>query len=286
MANETNGAVIANRVRMIRDNYSGVVLIVEGPDDSRIFSLLVSKQDCQIVIAFGKKNALDAAKILADEKDLLTIAVIDADFKRIETSTELHPNVFVTDYHDIETMMIMSSAFETVLSEFGSTDKLKKFVAESGVELREFLLQQSSIVGALRLHSIRRGLNLKFKDLNFGEFYFEDPARIDLMECVKCVLNKSQLYDIDATGLSEAVTIMLADGHPTAELSCGHDTIALLQRMLRKSIGTISPSKVTEGVLHQGFRLAYHMGCFSRSTLYSQLHEWQTRVNSVFLKIT
>lgn len=286
MENETNGAVIANRVRMIRDNYFGVVLIVEGPDDSRIFSLLVSRQDCQIVIAYGKKNALDAAKILADEKDLLTIAIIDADFRRIENSTELFSNVFVTDYHDIETMMIMSTAFESVLSEFGSSEKQERFITETGVELREFVLLQSSIVGGLRWHSIRSGLNLTFEELRFGDFYFEDPARIDLMACVKCVLNKSQRHDIDAIELSEAVAAVLAEGHATCELSCGHDTIAVLQRMLRKSIGTISPSKVTESVLHQSFRLAYHMGCFSKTTLYSQLYEWQAKVKNAFLKMT
>jgi hypothetical protein len=52
---------------------------------------------------------------------------VDADFDRIEGRTPPSANLVFTDLHDLECMLIRSTAFDALLSEFGSSEKLQRF---------------------------------------------------------------------------------------------------------------------------------------------------------------
>ena len=168
---------IANSIRLLRGDHEGVFLIVEGHSDKLIYERLVNKQEVRVTIASGKNNAIKALSILEKEDNFRrVVAVIDADFSRIEQQIPDSNNLFLTDEHDLEMMLIKSAAFDKLLKERGSEEKIKAFTED----IRETLLKLGQEIGKLRWLSLRNKLDLKFEGLN-TDFLKEDSKQFSTM---------------------------------------------------------------------------------------------------------
>ena len=121
MIEHITGDSLANDVRMTRAQFSGSFLIVEGKTaDFRFYRRFIDEQRCQIVPAHGKTNACDAITILEEDEFPGVLALVDADFWRLEGIDTPSSNVFLTDSHDLESMIVKSQALEKVLSRFST----------------------------------------------------------------------------------------------------------------------------------------------------------------------
>jgi hypothetical protein len=172
---------IANSIRLLRSDHEGVFLIVESPSDKLIYERLVNKQEVRITIASGKNNAIKALSILEKENFCRVVAVIDADFSRIEQQIPDINNLFLTDEHDLEMMLIKSAAFDKLLKERGSEEKIASFPKD----IRETLLKLGQEIGKLRLLSLRNKLDLKFEGLNFSKFIDKEKLSINIDELIR-----------------------------------------------------------------------------------------------------
>ena len=102
---------IANDIRMTRGQYSVSFVIVEGEiSDLKFYSNLIDKDECQIVPAHNKDNALGALEMLERDEVSGVIAIVDANFMDFKVGRRASPNLFVTDTHDLETMILNSPA--------------------------------------------------------------------------------------------------------------------------------------------------------------------------------
>lgn len=134
----------ANDIRMKRSQDSRTVLLVEGTTDERVFKKFVNPQNCKFVIADGKDNAKLILQILEkDRKFNGFLAIVDSDFECIKNIKLENPNLLLTDSHDLETMIISSSAFERFIGEFGDMKKINAF-CES---LKDVLLERTLPIG-------------------------------------------------------------------------------------------------------------------------------------------
>ena len=132
---------IANDIRMTRGQYSGSFVLVEGEiSDLKFYSNLIDRDECQIVPAHNKDNALGALEMLERDEVSGVIAIVDANFMDFKVGRRTSPNLFVTDTHDLETMILNSPALEKILIEFGSAMKIDRFIQETGKEIRQALL--------------------------------------------------------------------------------------------------------------------------------------------------
>ena len=107
---------IANQIRMTRSVHSGSsLLIVEGKTaDPRLYGRFVDPEHCQIVSAPGKELALAALKILEDDDFAGVAAIVDADLWRLQGGAPSSPNLFITDGHDLEAMILKSPALSLI----------------------------------------------------------------------------------------------------------------------------------------------------------------------------
>jgi hypothetical protein len=97
---------IVNSVRLFLHSDIGndkVCILVEGPEDVKIYSNFFKKVNSRISIrkSRGKSNVEKALEILSKETTH-AIGVCDADFDHLNNKTNLIESLFVTDYHDIE----------------------------------------------------------------------------------------------------------------------------------------------------------------------------------------
>jgi 5S rRNA maturation endonuclease (ribonuclease M5) len=264
---------IANSIRLLRGDHEGVFLIVEGHSDKLIYERLVNKQEVRVTIASGKNNAIKALSILEKEDNFRrVVAVIDADFSRIEQQIPDSNNLFLTDEHDLEMMLIKSAAFDKLLKERGSEEKIKAFTED----IRETLLKLGQEIGKLRLLSLRNKLDLKFEGLKFGKFIDKEKLSINIDELISSIKNHSQKLSLDEQQIKQDLSVISDENHDPWQLCCGHDFISILAIALWKVLGTWNANDVKKEDLERELRLAYELSYFYQTQIYQLMVNWQS----------
>ncbi|MFN5240175.1 MAG: DUF4435 domain-containing protein [Aphanizomenon sp.] len=273
---------VANKIRQLRETYSGSFLLVEGKSDKVFYERFIDKLACHLEItdgkAFNKSNkqcAIAILEILEKSNFRGVLAIVDADFDRLQNTSVTSPNLLRTDTHDLETMLIKSPAFDKVIVMFGSEEKIIKF----GRDLRTVLLESGTTVGYLRWVSQSDGLNLKFEGIEFKNFINNQTIQISEIELIKEVKNKSKAYSLDNEDLQKRLTNKKNSSHNPWQVCCGHDLVEILSIALRKAIGSnpaidVKPnSDDSKNTLENFLLLAYEENYFHQTQLYLEIRK-------------
>jgi hypothetical protein len=273
---------IANEIRMTRSHHKGSFLIVEGKvADLRVYQRFIDPEACQIIPAHGKDNAVNTLRILEYDNFDGVLAVVDSDFWRLESKEPTSVNLFVTDTHDIETMILKASVVHRLLDEFGSYAKIQNLTEKRGKSVYEMLLESGRPIGYLRWVSQQQGLALAFENLNFRRFVDDDTLAVDTDRLVQEVKNKSGRHDLQNEGLRTAIAEATDDRHDPWDVCCGHDLVQIMSVGLRKSLGSNDANDVKPDLLEKILRIAYEFPHFSDTQLYVSLKAWEA-ANSSF----
>jgi 5S rRNA maturation endonuclease (ribonuclease M5) len=270
---------IANEIRMKRSLFLGVFTIVEGPTDSRIYKYLFSKTQCKTVVSHGKEKAVEALKILQKESFQGVIVILDSDFSRVEKQLLDNKDVFYTDTHDIETMILKSPALSRVLEEHGSVKKIDRFIKGKKMAVEDTLFKIAEPIGYLRWVSLRKKLNLKFEELPFLKFINKETLDLNIKLLMVTIKHHSRQHEINDDILIEYIKELCNKGYDLAQICCGHDLIEILSISLRKVLGTNNANDVKREYIEKSLRLAYNIIYFRCTELYSELVKWETNNN-------
>jgi hypothetical protein len=235
----------------------------------------VASDSCQIIPSHGKANALCAVKILDEDGFQGVLAVVDADFWRLEGDGPTSQNLLLTDTHDLETMILKSPSLEKVLDEFGSASKIDRLAQERG-GIRDVLLDCGEPMGYLRWVSRRLELSLTFEDVKFGRFVDKDCLSIDILQLVKTVKDKSCRHDLDDEFLMGSIDEVSDPGHDPWDVCCGHDLVGILSHGLGKALGSRPATEVKPKALERALRLGYEYTYFAQTRLYSSIRSWES----------
>lgn len=265
------GSTVANEARMRRTRHRGALMLVEGDRDARVFRRVVQAR-C-IVIAHSRANALDARRQLMGLPGVL--AVIDADFDRLEGMGPSDPDVFRTDGHDLEAMVFASDAPRRVVELRGSAAKH----AAHGVEaesLVALLLPAASALGRLRWWSHRAGAGRKltFQGLKFDKRWLGlDRLEVDQPRLVELLIARSHSSATLAEIIAGAAALEPMSDDPL-DLCCGHDMAALLGCALRKMLGNLNARDADPARIEDDLMLAWDVAEIRSTRLYGALVGW------------
>ena len=270
---------IANRIRLLRtqSQYTGSILIVEGDTDARVWKNLVDSTKCHVENADNKDKAVKVLNILEQHNFAGVLAVVDADFDILEGTVSVSPNLLSTDTHDLETMLLKSPAFEKVLAEHGSEEKIQLFAKD----IRQTLLESAKIIGYLRWASLKFNYCLTFEGLDFKKFVDEKTLVLNKSDLIKTVKNKSQKLGLDDREIQQNMDSLKTDAQDMWYICCGHDLIAILSIALCKALGSCNSQKVEPNVLEQNLRLAYESSYFCKTQLHAAIQDWE-KINHPF----
>lgn len=280
-----DGLRIANSVMMLRRQHTGSVVLVEGDSDARFYHKHFVK-DCRIIPAINKKNVLQAIAELGNRKVKGVLGVVDCDYLYLENRLSNHPNIVYTDFHDLETLLILSPSLENFLRELTPGDKLH-LIDDVSKKVREVLFSLGLEIGYLRWASFRENLGLNFKDLPYSQI--ADPVRI--------VVDAIRL--IRTTSINIRPPVNIADiEHKMVELKkrkadykhvCqGHDLVYLLELVIpvvfenvfgKNFANTIRP-KCKSFIFDDGLRLGYENTFFVSTKLYVAIKDWENKNSS------
>lgn len=271
-----NSDIIANTIRMKRTQLkTQVFILVEGDSDKRFFKKFFHKETTHLEIAWGRKNLLEVLEKLKEDDKL--IAIKDADFDWVNYYIPTQGNLFITDFYDVENLMLHSPALDTLITEHAGEEKLNKF-EQSQHTLLELIIEAGKPLGYLRLLNDRSNMGLKFENLRYKDFIDINSLKINVEHLIQAVKNKSQKPQLDAkqllTDLNDLARSLDSLDH-NLKLCCGHDLTEILSLAFAKLLGTSgSDNKITRKDIESDLRLAYHFSYFKQTKLYQNLVAW------------
>ena len=271
---------VANDIRLRRSTYTGTFLLVEGSSDKTFYKRFVDELACELVPTSGKpsskQRAIDILEILEKSNFQGVLAIVDADFDRLQNSLYTSPNLFYTDTHDLETMLIQSPALDKVITEFGSEEKIAQFQPD----VRLTLIEIGMSIGYLLWISLSDELNLTFDNITFSKFVDEQNLKIDELKLIREVKNKSQNFSLKDEDLQQRIINKKSNNHDPWQVCCGHDLVEILSLGLRKAFGTYNVADVKPENLERNLRLAYEETYFCQTQLYFNIRTWESKNQS------
>lgn len=266
----------ANAIRLRRSTFSGTFLLVEGSSDRILYERFVDKAACTSISISGKPSSkLRVIAVLSTlEKSNFqgVLAVVDADFDHLKVSSHSSPNLIRTDTHDLETMLLNSSALEKVIAEFGSEEKIVKFDRD----IRTAMLEAGMPIGHLLWISQLDELNLTFDGITFSKFIDDQTLQINELNLIQEVKNKSQAFALKSEELQQRLTNQKSYNHDPWQVCCGHDLVEILSLGLRRTIGSARTSDVEPNILERSLRLAYEETYFCKTQMYLSICSWES----------
>ncbi len=232
--------------------------------------------------ARNRSAAIKVLSILEESSFPGVLAIVDADFDVLENKFPSNQNLLFTDTHDLETMILTTSALEKVLGEFGSEEKIGQVTQSTGKDVRALLLASGMLIGYLRWISLREGLSLTFEGLNFADFINQETLRISEQSFIKAVKDKSGRHNIPDARLKVSIQSVKEDTHDPWHVCCGHDLMCILSLGLRKAIGTWNTNDVKLDTLERSLRLAFERSHFYKTQLYASIQQWE-KANTPFV---
>jgi hypothetical protein len=181
--------MVSNEVRMIRAATPKSVLIIEGTNDKAIYKKMVDLEITEIVVAFNKQNTIESIILLNECADVCNyLGIVDSDFFGINSYPEV-PNLFFTDFHDIEISIFKSTAFDEITSEF-CTQKLDSFKMPDE-KLEVTLFKKIHAYSILKYINDRDYNFLSFDNIDVAKFISPKDLSIDISKCIKVVVSNT-----------------------------------------------------------------------------------------------
>jgi hypothetical protein len=269
--------VLASRIGLFLDTGKSCV-ITEGPTDQKFYKRFVAETKSQVFCpdpngrANGKEPVLELLKLLETRKLKGILAIVDADFDRLEGTKPSSSNLLFIDTHDLETLLLKSPALEKILDEHASEEKRKNFGED---RIRSTLLEGGVLVGYLRWASLKHSYSLTFEGLDFKRFTSESTLAITLSQLVTTVKQKSQKLALKDEDIMAKMDELKSDSHDKWDVCCGHDLVEILSFGLRKTLGTNDSKKVECEILESLLRVGYEAAYFVETDLYQAIHAWE-----------
>lgn len=268
-----------NEIRLVISGNCSInkfTVLVEGIDDIKVYEKFFSKEKVNVYQTNGCAKLVELVEKL-DSQNLEDkfIGIKDADYDVLNHVTYPYPNLFLTDKHDLETMMISEEALESIMKEYLRYEDMKN--DRNDLDVHAFL---QDAIGKLRSLSYCRwyndvyGSNWSFGTLKLSTMIHKDPAL-----SYDCCLSFIKRLNPDASTIPTLSMLTdFEDAHSehidVFHLLRGHDLCDMINLLLKDHPYSDKKTKVSLDKIEAAFRLAYSGEIFRQTYLYSAITSW------------
>ena len=266
-------------IKMVRTTFKGTIIVIEGASDYKFLKPFVSAENCHLMPAHGKENAIGCIPLVREDDIKGVLSFVDSDHDRILELLPEDENIVVTDYYDCEMLMIMTEALDSVISEYASETKLNKFLEKKAQnDIRSAIFKVCIPIGMFRLISRKMGFNLCFNNINFKKFINTAKMQLNIESFVKYVLANSKEHSLNA---DETVRLLEKEvrknPYENEHLCNGHDYSELISMSLRAAVGNNDHRIGNRENIEKLLRLAYHFELFRQTACFCEMSTWVSR---------
>jgi hypothetical protein len=264
---------LAAAVLMLSGESGPVVLVVEGETDQAVLAELIHSERCETFDAGGKENVLAIRERLLG-RPARALYLIDRDHDHLTGALVVAPDVVVTDENDLDLVLFRSRAFDKVVREMGSQNKVSS-LTEKGVDLRDLIMKSALPLAYLRLYSRQESVALKFKCLRFG-FVNSKTGEIDIQKLIKAAFDHSKIASkVERDDAAKYISDCLSKEVDPWTYCCGHDVMHLFGVYLQRIIGSATALQTKRDEIEQRMRLAYEAAYFRATSMYQTIRAWE-----------
>lgn len=275
----------AHRVAASQDkNFKGCHVYVESGCDCRFWKTFLDEQHVKIRACGGWPKVVDSVS-KGNGEDVMCLGIIDRDFRDfVGNYGDLPDNVYISDEHDVEMMIIKAEGIERVINNYDPADHIQKYEEKEGAKVLEIVLGITNKIGVLKLIDRREHLNFKLKkagkgteyDLpNYEKFLDKDGHFTTNEKMVEYLIEWSKMNKSHPIkSLDEIVALYDAEeieGYDTYKLSCGHDVTYVIAYLIWKHI---SREKTNKDELEKLLRASYSPDSFKKTAICAALSHW------------
>ena len=259
----------------MRTLFAGAIIITEGDTDARVYRRFFNKTHSRFVPSNGKPNAIRATLILDGEHFSGLLTIVDADFDNLESIHPPSPNILYSDTHDLETMLLSSSALSKVLSELLSVPKAKAMPTS----ILDLAFQAALPLGYFRWLSspYKENLGLKFKGIVFIQFIAMPSFVTNIDSMINEVVRNTGTCSLDVVKTKVKLHALTTGSHDKWEVCSGHDLVEVIFLALKYHWGNYRVKKMTLDVFNAMLRIAYDEADFRSCSLFLQIREWEMK---------
>lgn len=238
------------------------VLVVEGADDVSVYSRFFSTQYVELYPDGCCDTHYRILKSLNPNYEARLAAIKDADFDRLNGTRPEYDNLFLTDGHDLENMILREGIPTPIIEEYRSRC--------NNIDLQE-IHRDLAMISYLRWMNNDGDLCLKFNALSLATYYVS-PYRIDFERYLSDLLHESNRASVSVT---RSDVEAFAKGHYVNDMSYltrGHDLLECIYiRAKDASAGNFSKKKFFKKI-----RDAYSVDMFVRTSLYHEMCSYKS----------
>lgn len=272
--NDTIGEIRQAQKHPMGRNY--IWILVEGITDQKLYSKLIdgSNSQIQMVHGGGKNNLQDVLIELIKESNKV-IGIRDADFLHLDNQNVTIAELFLTDSHDAEMMLLAcDNVFKQVMAEYmpNQFDEFNSF--------RNRLLTSLKFISGIRWLNNTEDLSLLFDGLSLTSFYDATRLTLNKIKCIEYIERRSSKKK--RTIQAEEIELKIANISDYYNLCNGHDVVKALALYITANTNT--KKGIGDDEIAKVLRVTYRKDDFISTKLYRDLKNWEQKTKYVLFQ--
>jgi hypothetical protein len=274
----TRPAELATWIMMGNNQKAKSAVIVEGESDTSVFLFIADMSACRLFVAKGKDNVLATVQIIRKAQYPGVLAIVDADFWNLEGKSPNLADVYKTDTHDLETMILGTVAYQKVLLRHdfcpvGTVEVGMDQFQSRAAELMTAVQAVALRIGYLRWTAIRKGLRIRFSEISLRRCLDSNSLRLNDERLEAEILRSSDAGAGSWSQIKEEADKLQNEQHDPWQVCRGHDITEVLALRLSRS----RPNPLTRREIEKDLSAAYDSSEFRKTLLFQQLRGWEVR---------
>lgn len=266
---------IINSILMSFNHPDGkkVNLLIEGKTDVKLFRNFINEEEVKIRAVTGKDNILHVMNYFPSDKKDLIHAIADADFDHIlgKSKEREISKIYLTDFHDMEIIMILSESFNRIFNEYQNHSMQGNSI--SADKLKSMIFEVCKIIGKIRYLNYTNNYELKFKNISYDNcvIFENDHLSLNLDTLLADLIRRSENSNIEIGLLKEKLLELEKESFQLEQICCGHDFTKLLAIFLKNS-NEFEGKNHSSDKIESSLRLSFSINAFKSFELYSKLY--------------
>lgn len=260
------------RLDISHPNNKGIVFVLlEGDSDIRLFRKLFNLQNCKVETIPGGKFKLEECIEKLINTYPLMIGIRDADFVHLSNQAYTKPNLFLTDFHDMEMMLISKDeVFSTLMFEYTFIKQ------EKHTSVRDEIILYIEQISYLKWLNENEKLELLFES-GFQDLVIFLNQPFNFKEYFKRILSKSSKAKItDINQILQKINVLKAISPDPFQICNGHDFMKVFcQYVKQKGDGRI----IGDDNICTSFRISFTLSHYKKTKLFNQTESWANSNN-------
>lgn len=253
--------------------YKKLFVILEGVTDISFFNTNAANEKIHYDTPnSGKPEVIQAVQSLRNYGISTVYGICDADFDHI--SGVNYDNVYFTDFHDLEMMLIEGGVVDRFIDGHTRHEYLRNKNRELFKnEIKENIISTCYSIGILKWLNYKLSLNLNFKGMRYADFLNIEEIKVNfnLELFIHHIMNRSRNCPIeyDAIKIKEEYNTLKECEEDYRNICNGHDFMHILALVFRNEFSTDRNMSIDK--VEPLMRMGYSSDKFRQTRLYSSI---------------